>query len=84
MACFLGGAPQPRVIASEGGHATLAATTAREEALIGYLRRKFGLVWGERVVCGDGRPGRGDAIRGGVVDATGGDLRGGKGPRGVT
>ena len=54
MACFLGGAPQPRVIASEGGHATLAATTAREEALIGYLRQKFGHVSAERVLSGDG------------------------------
>jgi glucokinase len=42
------------VIASEGGHATLAATSPREDAIIDYLRRQFGHVSAERVVSGSG------------------------------
>lgn len=54
MACLVTGPPGARVIASEGGHATLATTTAHEEALIGVLRRQFGHVSAERVLSGGG------------------------------
>lgn len=54
MACLVPGRPGERVIASEGGHATLAATTSREEALIGVLRRQFGHASAERALSGDG------------------------------
>jgi tripartite-type tricarboxylate transporter receptor subunit TctC len=33
-----------------GGHATMAATSEREDAIIDYLRRQFGHVSAERVV----------------------------------
>ncbi len=42
------------VIASEGGHATLPATCRREDAIIEYLRNRFGHVSVERVLSGDG------------------------------
>ncbi|MCX7365389.1 MAG: glucokinase [Alphaproteobacteria bacterium] len=51
MACRL---PSGRVVASEGGHATLAAGSDREAALIGALRRRYGHVSMERVLSGDG------------------------------
>lgn len=51
MACRL---PSGRVVASEGGHATLAAGNDREEALIGVLRRQHGHVSIERALSGDG------------------------------
>ncbi len=54
MACLVPGTPGSAVIASEGGHATLAATTPREEALFGILRRQFRHVSAERVLSGDG------------------------------
>lgn len=43
-----------RAIASEGGHATLAADDEREAAVIALLRRRFGHVSAERVLCGAG------------------------------
>ena len=51
MACRLA---TGRVVASEGGHATLAAGNDREEALIGVLRRQYGHVSLERALSGDG------------------------------
>ncbi|HEY6259584.1 MAG TPA: glucokinase [Xanthobacteraceae bacterium] len=42
------------VIASEGGHATMAAASRREEALIDHLRQKFGHVSAERLISGVG------------------------------
>jgi glucokinase len=45
---------EPVVIASEGGHATMAPTTAREEALIAHLRAQFGHVSAERLISGPG------------------------------
>jgi glucokinase len=42
------------VVASEGGHADFAPRTARESALLDYLRREFGHVSYERVVSGPG------------------------------
>lgn len=54
MACLIPGPTAAAVIASEGGHATLAAATAREEAVIAVLRRQFGHVSAERALSGDG------------------------------
>jgi glucokinase len=54
VACLVPGADRPVVIASEGGHATMAATSHREAAIIDYLRREFGHVSAERVVSGSG------------------------------
>ncbi len=42
------------VIASEGGHATMAATSRREDAVLDYLRQQFGHVSAERVLSGPG------------------------------
>ncbi len=42
------------VVVTEGGHATLAAVDAREEALIGVLRARFGHISIERVLSGAG------------------------------
>ncbi len=41
-------------LATEGGHATLAAADEREAALIGWLRHRFGHVSAERVLSGPG------------------------------
>lgn len=54
MACLVPGQGGVRVVASEGGHATLAATTEREDALVAALRQQFGHVSAERVLSGDG------------------------------
>lgn len=51
VACFV---PPDRVIATEGGHVTLPATSAREDAVIDHLRRQFGHVSAERTVSGMG------------------------------
>jgi glucokinase len=42
------------VVASEGGHATLAATSVREDAVLDHLRKRFGHVSAERVLSGPG------------------------------
>src|SRR5262249_61713570 len=42
------------VIAREGGHATMAATSDREDVIIDYLRREFSHVSAERVISGSG------------------------------
>jgi len=52
VACFVPGSHI--VVASEGGHATMAATSDREDAIIDYLRRQFSHVSAERVVSGSG------------------------------
>jgi glucokinase len=54
VACLVPGAKEPVVIAGEGGHATFAAASQREDAVIDYLRRQFGHVSAERVVSGAG------------------------------
>ncbi len=54
VACLVPVAKQPVVIAGEGGHATFAAATQREDAVIDYLRRQFGHVSAERLVSGAG------------------------------
>jgi glucokinase len=41
-------------LATEGGHVTLAATDAREDAVLERLRRRFGHVSAERVLAGAG------------------------------
>lgn len=42
------------VLSSEGGHSTMAGNSAREDAVIGYLRQRFGHVSVERVLSGQG------------------------------
>jgi glucokinase len=42
------------VIASEGGHATLATTSRREDVILDQLRQRFGHVSAERVLSGPG------------------------------
>jgi glucokinase len=42
------------VLSSEGGHSTLAGSSLREDAVIAYLRRRFGHVSAERVLSGHG------------------------------
>ena len=42
------------VLASEGGHVTMAANSPREDAVIAHLRRRFGHVSAERVLSGSG------------------------------
>jgi glucokinase len=54
VACLMSRSDKAIVIASEGGHATLAATCEREERIIGQLRQRFGHVSAERVVSGMG------------------------------
>lgn len=54
MACFSPSRGGNRVLASEGGHATLAATDAAETAVIDFLRRRHGHVSAERVLSGRG------------------------------
>jgi glucokinase len=54
MACFSPGPNGSRVLASEGGHATLAATDAAEAAVVDFLRRRHGHVSAERVLSGRG------------------------------
>jgi glucokinase len=53
-ACFLPGSAQSLVAVTEAGHATLPATSQREEQVIGELRRRFGHVSIERVLSGTG------------------------------
>jgi glucokinase len=54
VACLVPGSQGSIVIASEGGHATMAATSQREDAIVDYLRRQFGHVSAERVISGSG------------------------------
>lgn len=53
VAAYIDGDP-PRVLAGEGGHATLPAADAREAAVIEHLRARFGHVSIERALSGDG------------------------------
>jgi glucokinase len=55
VSCLVPGpAHEPVVLASEGGHASLAAGTAREAAMIDVLRDRFGHVSAERALSGPG------------------------------
>jgi glucokinase len=42
------------IVPTEGGHATLPGTTAREDAVIAHLREEFGHVSAERALSGPG------------------------------
>lgn len=53
VSCYLPGAA-PRAMASEAGHATLAASDADDAVIVEMLRRRFGHVSAERVLSGAG------------------------------
>ena len=54
VACLVPGTGKPIVISSEGGHATLAGASDREDEIIKQLRSRFGHVSAERTVSGVG------------------------------
>jgi glucokinase len=54
MACLLSSNATPHAIASEGGHATLAATCRQDEPLVAALRRRYGHASAERALSGPG------------------------------
>ena len=54
VACLIRRGDKRVVIASEGGHATLAATCDREERIIQHLRQRFGHASAERALSGPG------------------------------
>ncbi|MDH3913833.1 MAG: glucokinase, partial [Rhodospirillales bacterium] len=54
VAGFIPTRPRPVVIASEGGHVTMAPADRRESALLEYLRGRFEHVSAERVLSGPG------------------------------
>ncbi len=47
-------AGRPAVIATEGGHATMAPADHYESAVLDHIRARFGHVSGERVLAGEG------------------------------
>jgi glucokinase len=53
-ACFFPHDAAPFAVVTEAGHATLPATSEREEQVIGQLRRRFAHVSIERVLSGSG------------------------------
>jgi glucokinase len=53
-ACFFRHDTLPFAVITEAGHATLPATSEREEQVIGQLRRRFGHVSIERALSGSG------------------------------
>jgi glucokinase len=53
-AALVGDGARQIVIASEGGHATFPAASAREDAVLVHLRKRFGHVSAERVLSGPG------------------------------
>lgn len=50
-------------LSGEGGHATMSATDARDEAVLGLLRTRFGHVSAERVLSGPGLVNLYEALR---------------------
>jgi glucokinase len=54
VACLIDRSERPVVIASEGGHATLAPTCEQEDRILNHLRKRFGHVSAERVISGSG------------------------------
>lgn len=54
VAGLVPGAKEAVVIAGEGGHATIAGASRREDAVIDHLRGRFGHVSAERVISGAG------------------------------
>jgi glucokinase len=63
LAYFLPGRGRLAVVETEGGHATLPATCAREYEVIEHLRRRFSHVSAERALSGSGLENLYDAIR---------------------
>jgi glucokinase len=54
VACLIDCSEKRVVIASEGGHATLAGTCEHEDRIVAHLRKRFGHVSAERVISGNG------------------------------
>ena len=54
VACLIADRMTPIAVTSEGGHATLAGTSDREDAIIRRLREQFGHVSAERAISGPG------------------------------
>jgi len=54
MAALLAGRDNPRVIAGEAGHATLAATNRSEEQVLAAIRQRYGRASVERALSGPG------------------------------
>jgi glucokinase len=54
VACLVDRSGRRVVIASEGGHATLAPTCEQEDRIVNQLRKRFGHVSAERVISGSG------------------------------
>jgi glucokinase len=54
MACLITANGMPHVIAGEGGHATLAAPTRKDERVVAALRRRYGHASAERALSGPG------------------------------
>jgi glucokinase len=54
LACLVFHEGKPIVVSSEGGHATLAATTEREAAVVKQLQLRFGHASFERALSGPG------------------------------
>lgn len=79
MACVMIGPAGRCVVTSEGGHASLAGTSDREDRLISILRRRFERVSAERVLSGPGLVNLHQA----VAELDGGDSRR-RTPRDVT
>lgn len=63
LACLLPSSNGIAVVATEGGHATLAATSSREDTILQHLRNRFGHVSAERALSGSGLENLYDAIR---------------------
>jgi len=54
VACLVDRSDRRVVIASEGGHATLAPACEQEDRIVNQLRKRFGHVSAERVISGSG------------------------------
>jgi glucokinase len=54
VACLIEREGERLVVASEGGHASLAGNSDREDAIIEMLRRRFGHASAERAISGPG------------------------------
>ena len=54
VACLIDHSERRVVIASEGGHATLAPTSEEEDHIVNQLRKRFGHVSAERAISGSG------------------------------
>lgn len=63
LACLVNGPSGEMAIGTEGGHTTLPSSSAREDAVITHLRKRFGHVSAERALSGHGLENLYDAIR---------------------